>query len=362
MRRYLAALCCLALCSCPGDLRALLREYGYTPVRPASSLWKPGSFVYVIKRNPLQVGFVCTASQVMGPDYAPLQSMTNNADIARATKKGLTLGVNVQDLASVDGEFDDVRSVSLVIRNAREFVVTDLDVAMAASRMNRRCLSAIARRRAQGYDVTFLSAAIEGDVSYQINYRRSSKLDAQAKIATAQNLSVKLGVDATSVSDKTIQANALIWGVRADEFLARVLAPEILPPADRGSKIFDPNAISGIEACAEGTEPRSMPATPLNEIPVMWAPLPGLPPAPTLSPNEIAASAAGDGNLVAPVTPPQPLGVAVDVVDNPNAPADAQNANAPANNPNGELPAEMTQEQYEALLDAHGPDWNDDDA
>lgn len=354
MRRYLLAVVCLLLVACPGDLNRALREYGYVPVRPASSLWRPGSIVWVQHRNPLQVGFVCTASQVMGADYAPLQSTTTNADLARASKKGITMGARLQDIASADGEFTDVKSVSVLVRNVREFACTDLDVAQAATKLSKRCLQAIARRRAQGYDVTFISGAIEADVSFSVRFHKSSKLDAQAKIAAAQNISAKLGVDASSVTDKTIEAQQLVWGVRADDFLAKVLAPDILPAADRGSRIFNPADIEQVEAFAVGTEPRSMPTTPMNEQqPMIWAPLPAFPGTkpPVVDSTELAAAVSGDASQVA-VQPPK---VSVVPVDTPHDPAESP---PPEAGQEADVDA-MTDAEWEAYLIEQGFDPNE---
>ena len=360
MRTYFAVLLCLALVGCPRDIDEALRSYGYTPVRPASSFWLPGSVVYLKSRRPLEVGFICTASQMMGPSYAPLESTSTNADLQRATKRGLRLGAQFQDIVSGDAELENVKSLTMTVRNVHLYEVTDYDVMTAAKTPNRRCLAAIARRRAQGYDVTIISGAIMADVAYEIGWKRSTKMDAQAKIAAAQNLSAKLGVDASSVSDKSIQASKLIWGIRADDFLAAVLAPEILPPADRGSKVFDPATVSNIEAFVAGTEPRSMPTTPAGEQrPFSWAPLPVPPPdlKVKVEEAELAATAMGDPNQIA-ASPPQPAQVDVDVPADPNAPLPVIPAAPPNTDPNEPAPLTLSQERLDELMQLYGEDWD----
>ena len=343
----------LLLTACPKDIGEALKNYGYTPVRPASSLWRPGSVVYLKSRRPLEVGFICTASQMMGPTYAPLESTSSNADIQRASKSGFRLGAQFQDIISGDTELENLKSLTMTVRNVHLYEVTDYDIMTAAKTPNKRCLAAIARRRAEGYDVTIISGAIMADVAYEMRWKRSSKMDAQAKIAAAQNLSAKLGVDATSVSDKSIQATSLIWGIRADDFLASVLAPNILPAGKRGSRLINAADADEVEAFAVGTEPRSMPTTPLNEQPPMtWAPLPAFPGTkqPVVDSTELAAAVSGDASAVA-VQPPKVSVVPVD------APYDPSELPPPEAGREADIDA-MSDEEWDAYLTEQGFDPN----
>lgn len=273
MKSILALALCLLLCGCPGDLKSALRMYGYMPVRPASALWQPGALVYVVSREPFTVGFVCTARQVMGPDFHPLESVTSNAELSRASKRGITMQAHVSDIVSADSELQNIKSVKMVLRNVKVFELSDYQVLEASQHFDPRCARAVRKRREQGFDVTLISHAIQADVSYVVNWSRTSKLDVDAKVAAVQNLSAKLGVDASATSDKTIAATGLVWGVRSDEYLGWLLSPNQMPKADRASSLISSDMQSQLEVMLQGSQqaapggaPGLVPAQPAPDV------------------------------------------------------------------------------------------------
>ena len=240
MRRMLVCVIGLLLTSCPGDLKEAMRMYGYTPVRPASTFWQPGALVYVRKWEPLEVGFICSAQQVMGKDYKPMQSPTMNADLARATKRSVTFGTDFVDIVSGDGDLHAIKSVKMSLRNARLFEINDHDIDNRAAKVDSSCVRHVVRRRQQGYPITMIASALQADVIYTVQWDNSSKLDANAKIAQLENLAVKLGVEASSLGGRTIEAKGLIWGIRDDNYLAYLFDPKHLPATDRrASRLID---------------------------------------------------------------------------------------------------------------------------
>lgn len=281
------------------------------PVRPASSLWQPGALVYLKSREPFEVGFICTARQVMGPNYVPLESVTSNAELSRASKRGITMQAHVSDIVSADSELQNIKSVKMVLRNVKVFELSDYQVMEAAQHLDKRCARAVQRRREQGFEVTLVSGSIQADVSYVVSWSKSSKLDVDAKVAAVQNLSAKLGVDASATSDKTIAATGLVWGIRDDQFLAWSLNPGHLPKVDRGSSIISADTQSQLEVALEGrTKPA--PAVPEKLVPATPAPdveeLPEeayQPPAPDLAPQP--EEVLHDADMLPPAFPEQVL-------------------------------------------------------
>lgn len=295
MRKFVLAALCLCLTSCPGDLRSALRMYGYMPVRPASSLWQPGALIYVVNREPFTVGFVCTARQVMGPNFTPLESVTSNAELSRASKRGITMQAHVSDIVSADSELQNIKSVKMVLRNVKVFELTDYQIMEAAQHFDPRCARAVKRRREQGFEVTLVSHALQADVSYLVSWQRTSKLDVDAKVAAVQNLSAKLGVDASATSDKSIAATGLVWGIRDDSYLAFLLDAEHLPKVDRGSSIISRDTqdqlelmLKGAQVPTPGIKQSLLPAAPspdVEEEPEEVTPRPA--PAPETDPAEV---------------------------------------------------------------------------
>lgn len=233
MRRPLAIVLGLLLTSCPGDLDQALRQYGYAPVRPASTFWQPGAIVYLKNFEPLEVGYICTAKQVMGENYRPMQSPTQNADLARATRKAVTFSANYLDMIKGDADLHDVKSIKMSLRNARIFEVSDSDVDGRVGKIDPVCMRHVRRRMSNGDPVTMISSALQADVVYTVQYDKSSKLDNSAQLQMLQNLALKLGVEASALGGRTIEAKDLIWGVRDDRTLLSLFDRRYMEQFDR---------------------------------------------------------------------------------------------------------------------------------
>ena len=233
MRRPLAIVLGLLLTSCPGDLDQALRQYGYAPVRPASTFWQPGAIVYLKNFEPLEVGYICTAKQVMGENYRPMQSPTLNADLARATRKAVTFSANYLDMIKGDADLHDVKSIKMSLRNARIFEVSDSDVDSRVGKIDPVCMRHVRRRMSNGDPVTMISSALQADVVYTVQYDKSSKLDNSAQLEMLQNLALKLGVEASALGGRTIEAKDLIWGVRDDRTLLSLFDRRYMEQFDR---------------------------------------------------------------------------------------------------------------------------------
>src|SRR4051812_37195577 len=81
--KVLLAASLLFLTACP-NLGELLRSYGYTELRPPSTLMMPGTIVWVRAKKPMTVGIVCTQQAAMGSAFMPLVSPTAENFMQRA--------------------------------------------------------------------------------------------------------------------------------------------------------------------------------------------------------------------------------------------------------------------------------------
>lgn len=243
MHRLILLAVALSFVSCRG-IGEVLRKYGYTEVRPASTLFPPGTLVYVKTAKPFEAGVVCTAEAALGSDFKPMESKTMSSEMNKAKKYGANLDVDVENLVSANAELHDVRSMKMTLSNAIILEVNDADIDSHSANTSRACLRQLTRRRRAGYEITMVSSALKADVSYTISWDKGSKLSADAKAQALANLSAKLGIEGSVVSDRTIHAEGLYWGIRDDQFLAYLFAPENLPAVDRGSRAMDPNLVA----------------------------------------------------------------------------------------------------------------------
>jgi hypothetical protein len=239
MLRIFVVTVALSLSSCPGAIGKALRTWGYTEVRPASTLWEPGSLVFVKHWQPFEVGTICDAKEVLGDDYKPRESLTMNSDMSRISKKGVTLDVDVANIVNTENLLNDMTDLKMTLNNGHIFEVTDYDIESRRGKTNPYCLSALAARQKEGYKITMIASALRADVSYNVSWDRNSKLSVAAKVQALANLSAHLGAEASPKTVNRIDGKGLYWGIRDDVYLAyRFLDPTTPPPVEPESRLI----------------------------------------------------------------------------------------------------------------------------
>lgn len=264
MRRLLLLCVCLLLTvpSCKG-LGDLLRQYGYTEIKPASRLFGPGTIVWMQNTEPFTAGVICSADKALGDDFVPTMSPTISMELQRAAKKGVTLTADLADLVSGNVDLHMIKDIKMTLKNARLLELSDWDVANRLNVADQRCLRAVSRRKRAGFTVTMISSALQADVVYSIAWNNAAKMDVTGKISVLENLAVQLGLEASTVSDKTISANGLFWGVRDDQFLAWLFDPAHIAQVDRGSRAFK---IEDLPHVIPNKVDTALPETPTSEV------------------------------------------------------------------------------------------------
>lgn len=188
----------------------------------------------------------------MYPGFRAEESATMNRTLQRAAKKGVSMKADVQSLATADVDVNAIESVSLTFKNSRLLALSDVDIQdLAYKRRDARCIRAVELRKAAGFTVTMISEALQADVDYTVNWSRTAKLSAEAKVAQLQALSAGLGLNAESATDKTMSGQGLFFGVKDDLFLAYLWLPEQLPQVQRNSMVFDSQSVTDVASECE---------------------------------------------------------------------------------------------------------------
>jgi hypothetical protein len=227
----------LSMTACPG-IGKLLRGYGYTELRPPSNLLAPGAMVWVRNSDPFTAGVICTQRAAMGNTFVPMASSTASSALTQSSKHDFNLDATYLNYLKGEAKYADVSSLTVRLDNATIFEVNDVDILNHVSNRDPACSAAIKLRADAGFYITMISSALQADVTYTVNWNRTSSLDASAKIAVVQNLAVELGLGGAHVSDNTIQAKGLYWGIMDDAFLAHLSEPAAVTPVDKGSRMI----------------------------------------------------------------------------------------------------------------------------
>ena len=240
----------LALSACPG-LGDMLRQYGYTELRPPSRLLAPGTMVWVKNTKPFAAGIICTQRSSLGADFKPIESTTADEQLVKEVNAQFQLGAEYMDIIRADGKFQDIKNITADLSNATVFTVSDVDIMQSVANRDPSCTRAIAARRNADYDVTMIASALQADVTYQVDYKTDTKLDAKAKIATLQNLAIKLGIDVATVSDSTVSGKALYWGVTDDGYLAAIGTDSHPGSPVREVRLIAPDETTSFDSAAD---------------------------------------------------------------------------------------------------------------
>jgi hypothetical protein len=211
----------LTMTACPG-IGDMLRLYGYTEIKPPSTLFAPGTMVWVKKANPFEAGIVCTVSKSLGADFVPLQSPTQDGRLTKATDTAVDLEAKYMDIVKGDVRFEAIKNITVKLNNPLIFEVNDVDVINAASNRDPVCKMAIEARREAKFKVTMIASSLQADVVYSVEWKTDTTLDVQAKIATLQNLALALGLDVHTFTATTMEGKALYWGIKDDAYLANL--------------------------------------------------------------------------------------------------------------------------------------------
>ena len=246
--RAAIAICVLGLLTgCP-NLGALLRNYGFTEVRPPSTLLEPGTVVWVKSMHPFTAGVVCTRADSLGPKFVPTLAPTASAQLQSATSASFSVGADYMQLLHADTRFSNITDVTIRLSNPTIHSLTDTDILNNAQQRTPVCERAIAARRAAGYTVTLITSALRADVLYSASFKQSASLSAEARLATLQDLALRVGLDQAQVSESSIQGANLYWGIMDDRYLANLAENVAADETERGERLLPYEEITEVRA------------------------------------------------------------------------------------------------------------------
>ena len=267
MRRWIPLALCLGLCSCK-SFSEWVGMLGYTEIRAPSTLYPPGTLVYLESREPFEAEIICDANEVLGEGFVPRESRT--VTVGSTKQKSRTIKFNVDAAALAGGNVDihAIKNIKVQMTNPRIYYITFSDLDRRLPYVQNRCLRQIAqlRRSIKNFDkrLTMVSRVLAADASYTVDWDEGAGLDAYAKIAQLENLAADLQLSATRVGSKTISAAGVYWGIQDLQEMASMLDPVNIPRPARDSRLFTPE--DSVEVTNRASQVAS--ARPQGQLPV----------------------------------------------------------------------------------------------
>jgi len=199
----------------------VIEKYGYTELRPPTTLHPPGTLVHVSSHSPLTLETVCSVTAAFGPRLPVSLSNSANTDIAQELRR--VVKVNVDSLSQVYGSarYQDVSNVTVTFGRVRVLEVADADVFANLRHRTPFCAHAVARSWQTNDTVTLVRSVLQADVTYTISFKSDGDASVKAEIARGVAGDLGLTVNETTIGTGTIEGDALYWGVIDDVNLGR---------------------------------------------------------------------------------------------------------------------------------------------
>ena len=262
--RFLAPLLLIATlgnstCHSSGDM---LRQMGYTELRPASTLLAPGTLVVIDSRDPFQARIICGAEASLGPDLPMLRSVTSGGSLKSLRNKSFTIDASILGQLKENETLRSVESVTATLKNAVIVELTDEAVLAGIQLRSRACAEAVRSRVEKGYTITMISSALVGDIAYQVSFDNSARHHAAFadKSMAMMDLAVALEGETSSSLSGEIYSRGLVLGIRDDEYLSALSIPDVDETAfDRNTRHIGPEHVVHLKPEAIHIEPAPAP-------------------------------------------------------------------------------------------------------
>lgn len=203
-------------------LEHVLKEYGYSELRPPSTLAPPGTIVHVKSKTPYEVSVICPPMEAFGPNFSPVPSDTKQTVLSSSTSKTFELDAGYLDLLKADSRYKDLKSIKVLLSNVKVPIITDEMVVKNVSNRSLTCAEAVKNRRSQKFDLTVVDSVLIADVVYSIEFDSKLNLSVEVKKGLIQGLSPKLGADSSTVTAESVNGKSLYWGISENAYLLSI--------------------------------------------------------------------------------------------------------------------------------------------
>lgn len=201
----------------------ILANNGFTEFRPPSQHALPGTLVVVTASQPIGLGVICHPKQSLGLDPETIPTSPSiSTDLAAALDRTLALDASMLSKLKVSGKLSDVEDIRIRLTNVRLLEVSDDVVVAGVADRSPACREALELRLASGGTVTMIKAALMADVAYTATTRTEAEGEISADLIDTLATSLNSRVTGTGNGRIELAGEALIWGVRDDEVLARI--------------------------------------------------------------------------------------------------------------------------------------------
>lgn len=201
----------------------ILADNGFTEFRPPSQHALPGTLVMVTASQPIGLSMICRPEQSLGLDPETIPTSPSiSTDLAAALERTLALDASILKNLKAGGELSAVEDIRIRLTNVRLIELSDDVVIAGIVNRSPACREALELRLASGGAVTMIKAALMADVTYIATTRNVA--NGEVSVGLEDKLATSLNSNVTGTGSGRIElaGEALIWGIRDDQVLARI--------------------------------------------------------------------------------------------------------------------------------------------
>lgn len=201
----------------------ILADNGFTEFRPPSQHALPGTLVLVTGSQPIALGVICRPEQSLGLDAATIPASPSiSTDLATALDRTLAIDASMLEKLKAGGKLSEVEDIRIQLTNVRLLELSDDAVLDGVGARSPACREALELRLASGGAVTMIKAALMADVTYVATTRSEASGEVSADLQDTLATSLNSRVIGTGSGRVELAGEALIWGIRDDQVLARL--------------------------------------------------------------------------------------------------------------------------------------------
>lgn len=194
----------------------VVQNMGYTELQRQTDFMIPGTIVAIRSAAPFEAVRVCTQTGALGANFKPDLSDTLSSQWRRQSGGELKIAASYKAAINAKVGYEAVQEITLTLSNAKVYELTDESVIAAAQSgaTSDACKIAIQNRFGQGLPMTMISAALQADVTYDIEF--SEGISGEIQFALLQDIAPELSGNATVEGEDQVVGKKLIFGVIDD--------------------------------------------------------------------------------------------------------------------------------------------------
>lgn len=257
-KNILTGLIAISLSGCcslwNNTLGCKINEYGFNELRPATTLYPPGTVVSSVEGKRGVWHPVCAQDTSLGPNLNVPESPTYNQELVEAVSTTFDIDANYLNKIKAETNLSLIKNIKQTISNAK---VSQLDDAMVFKNLSRRapeCKQAINFATKNGRTVSMIVSVLKADVVYEIEYNNEASGSAGIDPQLIKGLEAKLGATYSNYGSNKLTGSGLYWGTSDDIKLGIIEDAQtaIIPPIPKDLEIQNNLTKPEVEALKSG--------------------------------------------------------------------------------------------------------------